>query len=149
MPKAIVNPEEAEAHMEFAVRFLEDGRKLVDKDPTQASEKLYKAAEECVKALAMHFKLESVIEKVRGRGRWTTTELEKAVEAISDKVGRWFEEAWDRAWSLHVWGFHESKFDAEAVRRRLPYVEKMVEEAKKIKCQGQRAPEELGFRGMG
>jgi len=40
--------------------------------------------------------------------------------------------SWDTAWALHVWGFHEAKFDSEAVKIRLPYIEKIVEEAKKI-----------------
>jgi len=39
-------------HLELAERFLSEGEKLVDKDPVQASEKLYKAAEEAVKAIA-------------------------------------------------------------------------------------------------
>ncbi len=124
--------EEILVHVELATRFLEEGRMLIDKDPVQASEKLYKAAEECVKALTIHFKLEDVLSKVRDRGRWTVTELEKAVETISEKVGRWFEEAWDRAWALHVWGFHEAKLDTEAVKRRLPYIERIVEETKKL-----------------
>jgi len=63
------------------------------------------------------------------------TELEKAVEAISDKIDKWFTASWDSAWALHVWGFHEAKLDGEAVKRRLPYIEKMLEEAEKIVSQ--------------
>lgn len=51
--------------------------------------------------------------------------------AISGKVGGWFGEAWDRVWALQVWGFHEAKFDSNAVRVRAPYVERIVEEAQK------------------
>ena len=40
----------AEAHVELALRFLEEGKGLIDKDPVQASEKLYKATEETIKA---------------------------------------------------------------------------------------------------
>jgi hypothetical protein len=36
-------------HLKIAMRYLEEGINLVDKDPVQASEKLYKAAEEAVK----------------------------------------------------------------------------------------------------
>jgi PaREP1/PaREP8 domain containing family protein len=36
--------------MELAVMFLEEGKELIDKDPVQASEKLYKATEEAIKA---------------------------------------------------------------------------------------------------
>ena len=101
---------------------------MIDKDPVQASEELYKAAEECVKALAQYYDLKDVLSKVNNRSRWTVTELEKAVEEISRKLGEWFGEAWDRAWVLHVWGFHEEKLDSEAVRIRLPYIEGMVKE---------------------
>lgn len=48
----------AESHLELAERYLKEGKDLIDKDPIQASEKLYKAAEECVKALTIHLKIE-------------------------------------------------------------------------------------------
>ncbi len=121
-----------EARLELARRYLREGGELVNRDPIQASEKLYKAAEECVKALAIYLNLGDIMREVERRGRWTVTELEKAVEAISDRLGRWFEEAWDRAWALHVWGFHEARLDGEAIRRRLQYIEKMLEEAEKV-----------------
>ena len=121
-----------EARVELAVKYLDEGRGLIDKDPTQASEKLYKAAEECVKALAQYFDLKDVLTKVNNRGRWTVTELEKAVLAISKRLGEWFGEAWDKANYLHVWGFHEAKLDSEDVRVRLPYVERIVNETAKI-----------------
>ena len=128
-----LNPdEEADIHAEISKKFLEEGRDLIDKEPIQASEKLYKAAEECVKALALHLNLSDIIKKAKERGRWTATELEKSVLKISEELGEWFRQAWDTAWTLHVWGFHEAKFDSEDVKRRLPSIEKMVEEAKKI-----------------
>jgi predicted nucleotidyltransferase len=46
-----------EAHLELSHRYLGEGRALVDKDPVQASGKLYKAAEEAVKALAIFYNL--------------------------------------------------------------------------------------------
>jgi len=121
-----------EAHLELSHRYLEEGRALVDKDPVQASEKLYKAAEEAVKALTIFYNLQDVLAGVEGKGRWTVSYLEKAVEAISERLGGWFGEAWDRAWALHVWGFHEAKLDSKAVEIRLPYVERMVLETEKI-----------------
>ena len=123
---------EAERHVELALKCLEEGRALANKDPVQASEKLYKAAEEAVKALALHFGLSDILGKVEKRGRWTVTELEDAVEAIAEKVGDWFRSSWDTAWVLHVWGFHEAKLDAKAVKLRAPSVEKMVEEAERL-----------------
>jgi len=123
---------ELEKHLDLALTFLEEGKSFVEKNPVQASEKLYKAAEESVKLLALYLGISDVLSQVKQRDRWTVTDLEKAVEAISKKLGDWFGEAWDRAWALHVWGFHEAKFDSEAVRVRLPYVERIVEEAKRI-----------------
>lgn len=122
----------AEAHLELAEKYLEEGKALAEKDPVQASEKLYKAAEESVKALAIRLNLTDVLSKVRERGRWTVTELVKAVSAVSKQLGTWFGEAWDRAWALHVWGFHEAKLDSDEVKERLPYVEKIVKEATRV-----------------
>ena len=123
---------DAKRYLELAERYLEEGKALVEKDPVQASGKLYKAAEEAVKALALHLGLSEVLEKVEGRGRWTTTDLEKAVLKVSEKIGRWFGAAWDRTWVLHVWGFHEAKLDSEDVKERLPDVERMVLEARRV-----------------
>jgi len=122
----------AESYLELTVRYLEEGKNLIDTDPVQASEKLYKAAEEAVKALTIHFNLKDILEDVEKSGRWSVGKLEKAVLSISDKVGDWFRSSWDTAWALHVWGFHEAKFDAEDVRRRLPSIDRMVTEAQKI-----------------
>jgi len=47
----------AESHLELASKYLEEGKRPIDEDPPQASEKLYKAAEEAVKALAMYLNL--------------------------------------------------------------------------------------------
>ncbi|MFP3074781.1 MAG: PaREP1 family protein [Caldivirga sp.] len=47
--------------------------------------------------------------KVDEKDRRTVAELEKAVEAISERLGKWFRVAWDEANYLHVWGFHGGK----------------------------------------
>ena len=122
----------SDIHLELSHRYLEEGKALVNRDPVQASEKLYKAAEEAVKALAIFYNLQDVLAGVEEKGRWTVSYLEKAVEAISERLGGWFLQSWDNAWALHVWGFHEAKFDSKAVEIRLPYVERMVLEAEKI-----------------
>jgi hypothetical protein len=121
-----------ESHLELSMKYLDEGRSLIDKDPIQASEKLYKAAEEVVKALTIYFNLSNTIEKVNERKRWTVTELDKASRMISEKLGKWFRSSWDTAWALHVWNFHEAKLDSESVRDRLPDIEKMVMEAQKV-----------------
>ena len=66
------------------------------------------------------------------RGSAKICAYDEAIEAISDRVGTWFQGAWNTAWVLHVWGFHEAKLDSNAVRRRLPYMEKILEATKKI-----------------
>jgi len=91
----------AEAHMELAVRFLAEGRALTDGDPVQVSEKLYKAAEEAVKALAIHLNLSEILRRVEGR--WTVADLEEAVLRSSEGLGGWVRQSWDAAWILHVW----------------------------------------------
>lgn len=54
----------SEAHLELALKYLEEGRALVDRDPVRASEKLYKTAEEVVRALAIHFNLGDILRGV-------------------------------------------------------------------------------------
>jgi hypothetical protein len=44
---------------------LVEGRELIDRDPIQASEKLYKASEESVKALAIALKSPEADEAVK------------------------------------------------------------------------------------
>lgn len=122
----------AEARLELAERYFAEGKELVDRDPVQASEKLYRVAEECVKALAIHYNLEDILRNVEKRGRWTATDLERAVKEISKRVDELFISLWDHAWVLHVWGFHEAKLDSVSVKMRIKYVESMLEKTRKI-----------------
>jgi hypothetical protein len=122
----------AEVHLELAVKFLAEGKALADRDPVQASEKLYKAAEEAVKALAIRLNLSEVLRRVEERGRWTVADLEKAVLKSSERLGGWVRQSWDAAWVLHVWGFHEARLDAEDVKARAPDVERLVEGARRV-----------------
>jgi hypothetical protein len=57
-------------HLDIAMKYLEEGRNLVDKDPVQASEKLYKAAEEAVKTLAIFLGLDEARKAIE-QGRWS------------------------------------------------------------------------------
>jgi hypothetical protein len=50
-----------ESHLELSAKYLNEGKSLIDKNPIQASEKLYKAAEEVVKALTIYFNLSNII----------------------------------------------------------------------------------------
>jgi hypothetical protein len=113
-------------------KFLIEGEKLINKDPVQASEELYKAAEEAVKTIAIALKLSEAEEAVR-KERWTTGLLESAVINIMrrlrlDELYHW----WDSAYKLHVDGFHEAKLKSDDVRLRLKDVEALVNLARKI-----------------
>jgi len=107
-----------------AASYLEKG------DAIQSSEKLYKSAEECIKALAERFSLEEV-KAAEERGRWTVTLLEKAVGKLVNKLSTDVELGWDAANYLHIWGFHEAKLDAEDVKRRVPIIERLIELTRK------------------
>ncbi len=117
-----------EAHLELALGCLEEGRRLADGGPVQASGKLYKAGEEVVRALA-NYNLDDVLGRAAERGRWAVTELPKAALRILDKLGEWFRYSWSSAWALHLWGFHEARFDSEVDGRYVSEIEGMVLEA--------------------
>ncbi len=92
---------------------------------------MYKAVEECIKALTIYYsekeeKLKEILERVKKRGRWTVTDLEKAVQILTKHINM-LRIVWDSANYLHVWGFHEAKLDTEDVKARLPGIEELVE----------------------
>jgi len=116
-------------HVGLAEKFLAEGRELIDKDPVQASEKLYKAAEEAVKALAKLFNLPQVEEAEIGR--WRADLLYKAVTALSTKLSDEIRSWWRTAWFFHVEGFHEARLESFHVAADYRDVENLVNLAKK------------------
>ena len=123
---------EAERHLALALRYLEEGKTLIDKDPVQASEKLYKAAEEAVKALAIGLDQEQASIAAK-EGVWWTRLLNRASEDAAEKIG--IEELalwWKVAYYLHVEGFHEARLNSEDVKRNYRYIEALVTTAEKI-----------------
>jgi hypothetical protein len=119
-------------HLELAERFSSEGKELVDRGLVQAGERLYKAAEEAVKAVAIALKLPEADVAAR-RGRWTTGLLESAVVNIMRRLElgelyHW----WDSAYKLHVDGFHEARLRSYDVRLRLRDVEALVNLANKV-----------------
>jgi hypothetical protein len=127
-----LNLPEVERHIALAQRYLEEGRALMEKDPVQASEKLYKAAEEAVKALAVALDLEQARIAAKEGGWWTRL-LNRAAEAVAEKLG--LEELalwWKAAYYLHVEGFHEARLNTEDVKRNYRYVEALVTTAEKL-----------------
>ncbi|MBS7641424.1 MAG: PaREP1 family protein [Candidatus Bathyarchaeia archaeon] len=99
---------------------------LMKGDAVQSSEKLYKAAEECIKALSEIFNLEEV-KAAEEKGRWTVTLLEKAVRKLTNKLGIEVQLGWDAANHLHIWGFHEAKLDKEDVEGRKSIIKRLIE----------------------
>jgi hypothetical protein len=125
-------PREVLKHIEIAEKFLVEGRELIDKDPVQASEKLYKAAEETVKALAIGLDLPEARRAIES-GDWWSKLLEKAARSVAKALGvKEFILWWDTAFKLHVDGFHEAKLSSEDVKERYEYIEAMVNLAKRI-----------------
>ncbi len=123
---------EAVRHLSLALRYLEEGRTQIEKDPVQASEKLYKAAEEAVKALATGLDLEQA--RIAAKyGVWWTRLLNRAAEDAAEKLGiEEFALWWKAAYYLHVEGFHEARLDSEDVKRNYRYIEALVTTAEKI-----------------
>ena len=87
------------AHLELAKKFLEEGERLKDK-----------AAEEAIKSLTFSIRLADALERVEDRGRWTVSDLEKAVRKLRAEEPR-IVDWWDHANYLHVWGFHEARLE--------------------------------------
>ena len=132
-------PKEVLRHVEIAEKLLAEGRELIDKDPVQASEKLYKAAEEAVKALATALNLPEARKAIESGDR-RSKPLEKAAQAVAKALGiKEFILWWDVAFKLHVDGFHEAKLSSEDVKERYEYIETMVNTAKRI-LQKQQSP---------
>ncbi len=117
----------AKARFELADKYLSEAREYIDKgDAVQASEKLYKVAEECVKALAEKYNTPEYQEAVR-EGRWFACLLGRAARSLSARLNEpRIADAWSRAYDLHVWGFHESKYGIDYVRVDLPLIEWLV-----------------------
>lgn len=106
-------------------RFIDEAKEYIAQgDAVQASEKLYKAAEEAVKALAREY-ADGVWQEAREKGRWTSPLLFRAVRQMAEKLGG-VRNCWDTAWTLHVEGFHEGRLEVDDVRERVESVEELV-----------------------
>ena len=124
--------ERSRAHLELAERFLREGVELIDRDPVQASEKLYKAAEEAIKAIAIALNLDEA--RIAGdQGRWATTLLFDAVESVSSRLNNRDVRLWWRAaWFLHVEGFHEARLKPMHIKEDVEYIEDIVKLARGV-----------------
>ena len=134
MSAAQLDPGElAKARLELAEKYLNETREYVGKgDAIQASERAYKAVEECVKALAEKYNTPEYQQAIK-EGRWFTYLLGRAARTLSIKLSEpRIVDAWSRAYDLHVWGFHEGKYGIDDVRTDLPLIEWFVDYVKRL-----------------
>jgi len=122
--------EEALIHLEFAARLLDEARQAIEKeDAVQASEKLYRVAEECIRAMAKALDLDEARE-ARGRGRWTLRLLDVVAAKLVERLDRRVYDDWSHAYFLYVEGFHEARLSIDQVKARARYVEELLEIAR-------------------
>ncbi|WP_066795958.1 PaREP1 family protein [Caldivirga sp. MU80] len=88
----------------------------------QASEKLYKAAEESVKAITIALNL-PYVEETKKIDRWSTELLFKTVNALVKSFGEDIRNWWHTAWVLHVEGFHEARLGSDHVASTYKHIE--------------------------
>ena len=119
--------EELETRIAVAEHMLRRAREELEKgDAVQASEKLYKTVEECIKVLACLEGLEEC-RRAREEGGWWTRLLARAAFRLSRVLGeQLIIQAWEAGYNLHVHGFREHALDPEGVMQRLPLIEKLV-----------------------
>jgi len=121
------------ARLELAEKFWEEAKQYLEKgDSIQASEKMYKTVEECIKALAQHYNTPEY-RKALKEGRWWTQLLGKTSRRIARQLNEpKIEYVWAIAYDIHVWGFHEAKYEVEDVREDLKHIEWLLNYVKQI-----------------
>ena len=101
-------------------------------DPVQSSEKLYRVAGECVKALAVEFNTPEVHE-ARREGRWWAKLLSRAAKTLSLKLEEpLINIGWSVAYDLRVRSFHEAVLCIEHVKLSLPHIESLLERTREL-----------------
>ena len=123
--KVNIDPNDiVEVRLKIAERTLKEAEEYIERgDPVQASEKIYKTVEECIKALAIKYKLPEY-EEASKEGRWWTQLLGKAARKLSRKLNEpKITDIWSRAYEIHVWGFHEAKYNIEDIKDDIKYAE--------------------------
>jgi len=118
--------------VELAKRYLEESKEYLKRnDAAQASEKAYKAVEECIKALAEKYNTPEYNEAAR-EGRWYTHLLQRASNTLASTLGDWVAVGWASAYALHVWGFHEVKLSVSDMTVYMKVIEDTVNKAIEI-----------------
>ena len=125
--------DEIEIRLELAEKYLGEAKDYLEKgDPVQASEKLYKVAEECIKALAIKFNIPELYE-ARKEGRWWTKLLSKAAKTLSIRLNEpTINRGWSIAYDLHVWGFHEAVLTIDHIKASVKDIEYLFEKTREL-----------------
>jgi len=121
------------ARIELAEKYLEEAKDYINKkDAVQASEKMYRVVEECIKALAETLDtLET--QEARKNGRWFMWLLGSAARSVANRLGRpEIVETWALAYDVHVRGFHEAKYNVDNVAWGLAYIERLLKITKDV-----------------
>ena len=107
-------------------KYLEESKQYIERgEIAQASEKLYKAAEEAIKELSKAY-APLTYHKAEKKDRWTANLLREAVYEIATSLGEEIRHYWDTAWFLHVEGFHEERLNINDVKKRVKDIEELV-----------------------
>lgn len=101
------------------------GKAIKEEDPIQASEKLYKVAEDCIKLLAMLREI-TQYKKASQKDHWVTRLLNEAADELGNIYGEELRDAWSKAYELHVRGFHEEAMTLDEVREGATRIEDLV-----------------------
>ncbi len=124
--------EAAEVRLELAEKHLREAREFLERDNSvQASEKMYKVVEECIKILAQIRDIPEHREALR-EDRWWPQLLDKSARRLSKELNEpKIADTWSRAYDIHIWGFHEGKYSVEDVAEDIGYVEWLLNYVKR------------------
>jgi len=107
------------------LRFKEAIELINRGDAIQASEKLYKVVEDCIKLLAKINNIPKHKEAIEA-GQWWTKLLSRASERLRRIHGDNIITAWQAAYELHIRGFHEEQMDIDEVKERASEIEDLL-----------------------
>ncbi len=130
--KHIIMSDEARKLLETACRLYEEAITLLERDPVQASEKLYKVVENCIKALAVLYNVEEY-EIARKEGTWWSKLLARAAHKLSKLLNNdIIVRAWQAGFELHVYGFHEEAYTQQEIKDVIPIIEELLKLSLKV-----------------
>ncbi len=100
---------------------------LAKNDPVQASEKLYKVTEDCLKLLAKHYNLPEFGEARRQKTWWSRL-IGSVAKRLVDRTGKEeFNQAWTHAFDIHRFGFHENAYTVDQIKPSIRYIEWLLD----------------------